>query len=99
MVGNNISFRDVSLSGSFERCENFLNRNSGHTIIGHSDNIASTKLFKSIIIPLDFTLDLSSTTRTSVADTFGLSNDTSVSADAGTMLNNAHNVYSFKNKN
>ena len=89
MVGNNISFRDVSLSGSFERCENFLNRNSGHTIIGHSDNIASTKLFKSIIIPLDFTLDLSSTTRSSVADTFGLSNDTSVSADAGTMLNNA----------
>ena len=32
--------------------------------------------------------DLSSTTRT-CRDTFGLSNDTSVSADAGTMLNNA----------
>lgn len=89
MVGNNISFRDVSLSGSFERCENFLNRGNGHTIIGHADNIPSTKLYKSIIIPLDFTLNLSSTTRSSVADTFGLSNDSAVSATGGTMLNNA----------
>ena len=63
MVGNNISFRDVSLGGSFERCENFLNRNSGHTIIGHSDNIVALSYLKSIIIPSDFTLDLSSTTR------------------------------------
>ena len=33
MVGNNIVLQDVSLDGSYERCDNFLNRSSGHTII------------------------------------------------------------------
>jgi hypothetical protein len=88
MVGNIVTFFDISVTGSFERCENFLNRTRGHTIIGHADNIGSTKLYKSIIIPLDFTLDLSTTTRSAVTDTFGLSNDTSVTT-TGTMINSA----------
>lgn len=87
-LGDNIIFKDVSLSGSFERCENFLNRSSGHTIIGHSDNIAGTKLYKSIIVALDFTLDLSTTTRTIVKDNFGLNTDTQVSS-TGTLINSS----------
>lgn len=88
-VGNNIIFKDVTLDGSFERCENFLNRKNGHTITGHDDIIAGTKLYKTLIIPLDFTLDLSTTNRTSVKDNFGLNNDTAVSANSGTMVNSA----------
>lgn len=88
-VGDNIIFKDVTLDGSFERCENFLNRKNGHTIIGHDDIIAGTKLYKTLIIPLDFTLDLSTTTRTIVKDNFGLNTDTSVSTNGGTMINTA----------
>lgn len=88
-LGDNIVFKDVSLDGSFERCENFLNRSSGHTIIGHDNNITGTKLYKTVIIPLDFTLDLSVTTRTVVKDNFGLNTDTSVSTTGGTMINSA----------
>lgn len=88
-LGDNVIFKDVSLDGSFERCENFLNRKSGHTIIGHANNLTDTKLYKTLIIPLDFTLDLSTTNRTIVKDNFGLNTDTSVSANTGTMINNA----------
>ena len=49
-------------------------------------------MYNSIIIPLDYTLDLTSDSASdicTVKDTFGLTNGTSVSVTAGTMINTA----------
>ena len=49
-------------------------------------------MYNSIIIPLDYTLDLTSNSASDicqVSDTFGMTNGASVSVTGGTMINSA----------
>ena len=54
-------FSGFNITGSLGRSsdlETFLNRDTGHRIVAHSNNITDTKLYKSIDIAFDYTMKL-----------------------------------------
>ena len=72
-IGDKILFKDIVLSDSTldNSLNKFLTRNEGHSILAVDDERGSTKLFKEIHIPYEYSINLDNGTE-SIKNRFGL---------------------------
>ncbi len=96
-LGDRMIFSGFNITGSLGRSsdlETFLNRDTGHRIVAHSNNITDTKLYKSIDIAFDYTMKLdasiTSVGDTYVVDDYGLSGSINC---GGTLINASQQLF------
>jgi len=66
-IGDKITFKEISFNSTNSDLTNFLMRNEGHTIIelpSTGKGGGTTKLYKQIVIPFEYTIDLDITSNT-----------------------------------
>ena len=97
LIHFNIVFSGFNITGSLGRSsdlETFLNRDTGHRIVAHANNITDTKLYKSIDIAFDYTMKLdasiTSVGDTYVVDDYGLSSSINC---GGTLINASQQLF------
>ena len=78
-LGDRIILKNVSVTGSLQRkidLETYLNDSNGLLILSHGDNLASTKMYKSLSVSFKNDLlkesSISSAANTYIEDTFGV---------------------------
>ena len=98
-LGDRVIFKNfvsnLETNGRKYDIETFINRNEGHNIIQHGDNLANTKLYKSFFIPFNYTLSLNSTI-SSAANTFIVDNYSLSASDescSGTLINASQQIF------
>jgi hypothetical protein len=96
-LGDRLIFTNFRLTGTLGRSsdlETFINRSIGHRIVAHSDNIADTKLYKSIDIAFDYIMKLdasiSAAENTFSVDDYGLTGSLDC---GGTLINGSQQMF------
>jgi hypothetical protein len=96
-LGDRIIFSNFSITGTLGRkndIETFINREVGHRIVSHKNNIANTKLYKSIEIPFNYVMNLDASVSSAgdsyTVDDYGLSSSITCT---GTLINASQQLF------
>ena len=96
-LGDRIILKNVYVTGSLQRkidIETYLNDSNGLLILSHEDNLASTKMYKSLSVSFKNYLlkesSISSAENTYIEDNFGLGN--SLITCSGTLINSSQQI-------
>ena len=95
-LGDRIIFKNLSITGSLQRksdLETYLNDDNGLLILSHTNNLASTKMYKSLCVSIKHNLlkdsSISSVANTYIEDDFGLSGSITCN---GTIINASQQI-------
>ena len=97
-LGDRIIVKSINITGSMQRkydLETYINNEEGHLILSHSNNIVSTKMYKSLSISFKNDLlkdsNILAAANTYIEDDFGLSN-TIETTSTGTLINSSQQI-------
>jgi len=97
-LGDRVILKNVFITGSLQRksdLETYLNDSNGLLILGHGDNLADTKMYKSLSVSFKNDLlksaSISSATNTYIEDNFGLGGS-SITCN-GTLINSSQQIF------
>ena len=97
-LGDRIIIKSINITGSMQRkydLETYINNEEGHLILSHSNNIVSTKMYKSLSISFKNDLlkdsNILAAANTYIEDDFGLSN-TIETTSTGTLINSSQQI-------